>query len=93
MTTLLLKGGRIVDPSQNQDGMADLLLVDGRVEALGKTYGNFRSCWTLYPEPCPAGNILPEIEYINSRSGFGYTFGFNIFRHLHRLGRLRNEHR
>jgi len=35
MKPLLLKGGHIVDPSQNQDGVADLLLVDGKVEALG----------------------------------------------------------
>jgi dihydroorotase len=32
---ILLKGGRVIDPSQGHDGTADLLLVDGLVEALG----------------------------------------------------------
>ena len=33
---ILFRGGRVVDPSQSLDGVKDLLLVDGRVEALGK---------------------------------------------------------
>jgi len=33
---VLLKGGRIVDPSQGLDGILDLLLVDGIVASLGK---------------------------------------------------------
>jgi dihydroorotase len=33
--TLLLAGGRVIDPSQSFDAIADLLLVDGEVEALG----------------------------------------------------------
>jgi dihydroorotase len=33
---LLLKGGRVVDPTQNLDGVRDLLLVDGTVAALGE---------------------------------------------------------
>ena len=33
---LLFKGGRVVDPSQNLDGVQDLLLVDGKVAALGE---------------------------------------------------------
>ena len=33
---LLLRGGRVVDPSQDLDGIADVLLLEGRVEALGK---------------------------------------------------------
>ncbi len=35
MKPLLIKGGRIVDPSQGHDAVGDLLLVDGKVEALG----------------------------------------------------------
>ena len=35
MRPLLLRGGRIVDPSQDLDDRSDLLVVDGRVEALG----------------------------------------------------------
>lgn len=36
---LLLKGGRIVDPSQGLDGVGDLLLRDGKVEACGGSLG------------------------------------------------------
>jgi len=36
MSSLLLTGGRIVDPSQEFDGPADLLLEDGRVAGYGK---------------------------------------------------------
>jgi len=32
---LCLRGGRVVDPSQDLDGPADVLVVDGRVEAIG----------------------------------------------------------
>lgn len=36
---LLLRGGRVVDPSTNQDGVADVLIVDGRIEAVGTGLG------------------------------------------------------
>jgi predicted amidohydrolase len=38
MTTpaVLLRGGRIVDPSQNLDEAGDVLIVDGRIEAAGR---------------------------------------------------------
>ena len=36
---LLLKGGRIVDPSQGLDTVGDVLLRDGRIEACGGTLG------------------------------------------------------
>jgi dihydroorotase len=39
MSAILLKGGRVVDPSQNHDGVADLLLIDGKVEKLGRNIG------------------------------------------------------
>ena len=35
MKPLLLRGGRVVDPSQDQDGLADLLLLDGKIAGLG----------------------------------------------------------
>ena len=34
---LLLKGGRLVDPSQGLDKVGDLLLVDGKVQSIGGT--------------------------------------------------------
>ena len=39
MKPLLIKGGRIVDPSQGHDGVGDLLLLDGKVESLGSGIG------------------------------------------------------
>lgn len=35
MSALLVKGGRIIDPSQQLDAVGDLLLVDGKVAQLG----------------------------------------------------------
>jgi dihydroorotase len=32
---ILLKGGRVIDPSQRHDGVADVLIVDGKIEAFG----------------------------------------------------------
>ena len=34
---LLLKGARLVDPSQGLDAVGDLLVVDGKVAAIGGT--------------------------------------------------------
>jgi len=39
VSAILLKGGRVVDPSQQHDGVADLLLIDGKVEKLGRNLG------------------------------------------------------
>jgi dihydroorotase len=36
MRPVLLKGGRVVDPSQDHDATADLLLVEGKIEGLGR---------------------------------------------------------
>jgi dihydroorotase len=36
---LLLRGGRIVDPSQSMDAVSDLLLAAGKVEAVGRGLG------------------------------------------------------
>lgn len=36
---LLLRGGHVVDPSTDQDGIADVLLREGRVEAVGAGLG------------------------------------------------------
>ena len=32
---MLLKGGRLIDPANSKDEMADVLLVDGKVKAVG----------------------------------------------------------
>jgi dihydroorotase len=36
MAELVLKGGRVIDPSQNLDGIADVVFADGRVKVVGR---------------------------------------------------------
>jgi dihydroorotase len=36
LTPIFLKGGRVIDPSQQRDEVANVLLVDGKVEAVGR---------------------------------------------------------
>ena len=36
MNSLLLTGGRVVDPANQFDGLADVLIVDGKISAVGK---------------------------------------------------------
>ena len=43
--TILLRGGRIIDPAEKQDQIADLLIQDGKVAAIGQnltTKGSYR---------------------------------------------------
>jgi dihydroorotase len=40
---LLLKAGRIIDPSQALDGVGDVLIVDGKIESVGDRVGNAAS--------------------------------------------------
>ncbi len=37
---ILLRGGRVIDPSRGSDGVADVLLQGGRIEAVGLNIGN-----------------------------------------------------
>jgi dihydroorotase len=36
MTELLIRGGRVIDPSRGTDGIADLYIKEGRIEAVGR---------------------------------------------------------
>ena len=36
MTTLILSGGRVVDPSQNLDDVLDVAIVDGKIDSIGR---------------------------------------------------------
>lgn len=40
MSRTLLKGGRVVDPSQNMDATCDVLVAEGRIEACGPRVAN-----------------------------------------------------
>jgi len=35
MSALLIKGGRVIDPSQGLDAIADVLIRDGKIESVG----------------------------------------------------------
>jgi len=35
MSSLLLTGGRVIDPANGLDGMADVLVVDGKIATVG----------------------------------------------------------
>lgn len=36
MTSILIRGGRVIDPSRGTDGVADLLVEDGKISAVGR---------------------------------------------------------
>ncbi|HVX40889.1 MAG TPA: dihydroorotase [Gemmatimonadaceae bacterium] len=40
MTDVLLRGGRVIDPSQSMDATADVLIVNGAIEAVGPRVAN-----------------------------------------------------
>ena len=37
--SLLLRGGRVIDPANNLDTVQDVLLADGKIERLGRKIG------------------------------------------------------
>jgi dihydroorotase len=39
MRPQLIKGGRVIDPSQDHDDVVDILIVDGKIEATGTGFG------------------------------------------------------
>ena len=39
MTTLILTGGRVMDPSQNLNEVADVAIVDGKIDSIGRGLG------------------------------------------------------
>src|SRR5712691_1566816 len=40
MNALLLAGGRVIDPANDMDTLADVLIMDGKIAALGKEAGS-----------------------------------------------------
>jgi len=43
MTTLLIKGGRVIDPANGIDEISDVLIEDGRIAAIGKKAGKAKT--------------------------------------------------
>jgi len=47
MNSLLLTGGRVVDPANHFDSPADVLIIDGKISAVGKNFSTPREIETL----------------------------------------------
>jgi dihydroorotase len=43
VSTLILKGGRVIDPSQNLDEVTDIAIVDQKIDGIGKGLGGGKS--------------------------------------------------
>ncbi|HYC52422.1 MAG TPA: dihydroorotase [Gemmatimonadaceae bacterium] len=43
MSTIILAGGRVVDPSQNLDEVSDVAIVDGKIDSIGRGLGESRA--------------------------------------------------
>jgi dihydroorotase len=51
MSTIILKGGRVIDPSQNMDEVADVAIVDGKIDAIGRGLSQHRDgSWVVSRE-------------------------------------------
>ncbi|MBK7714405.1 MAG: dihydroorotase [Gemmatimonadetes bacterium] len=47
MRPILIRGGRVIDPSRRSDGVADVYLVDGRVAAVGRNITGEDGCQVI----------------------------------------------
>src|SRR4051812_50171729 len=56
---ILLKGGRVVDPSQRLDSTCDVLLVEGRVEACGPRVANEATSADIQTIDCTGLVVAP----------------------------------
>ena len=50
MMPLLVRGGRVVDPSQDMDSVGDLLIIDGRIARVGRGTTADQPCTVLHAE-------------------------------------------
>jgi len=46
---LLLKGGRVIDPSQGMDTVTDILIEDGKISCIKKRYSPFENGCNGHP--------------------------------------------
>ena len=82
--TLILRGGRVIDPSQNLDEVTDIAIVDGKIDSIGRGLAEARR-----PSPSianPSGSPS-EVEIIDC-SGLVVSPGFiDVHCHLREPGR------
>lgn len=61
MSSLLLSGGRVIDPASGRDGTADVLLRDGRIAAIATKPGELRSSDADRTIPCDGMVVTPGL--------------------------------
>lgn len=84
MSTIILKGGRVIDPSQNMDQVADVAIVDGKIDAIGRGLADDRH---QAPQTDDKSGRSAEIEIIDC-SNLVVSPGFiDVHSHLREPGR------
>ena len=79
MSTLILKGGRVIDPSQDIDEVTDVAIVDGKIDSLQRTTHDAK-------RPAPNG-VASELEVLDC-TGLVVSPGFiDVHSHLREPGR------
>src|SRR4051812_16416939 len=59
MTRILLRGGRVVDPSQKMDSVCDVLVAEGRIEACGPRVANEANAPDIQAIDCSGLVVAP----------------------------------
>jgi dihydroorotase len=63
--TLILKGGRVIDPSQNRDEVIDVAIVDGKVDSIGRGLAESRVPSSESPEVIDCTGLIVSPGFID----------------------------